>query len=308
MPVLGVELAPRICSKELPFQLWDPSSRRHRVSHRRADCPGREAASPPRCDDREMARGRLQLLALTATIWTVGCGGDAVTHREATPDAKPDARGTPGDASNADVPTKPPVPTDATVSSGRADSSSSGDANSTTSADANDGSIADANPDLCTAVPTRDPDAGTCLGIYYATVAQLVFWVEDRSAADGGSRITLAKDDVVRAGGHTYGYFGNSLITSGSRVEIHLDVDGVRDALSFGLYGCAPKTGNSTWDYPATLTRTCSGCASTSTGRHYSVDESRVDGGGMIYTFDADEPARSCGAGFDLLSFTTRPV
>jgi hypothetical protein len=120
-------------------------------------------------------------------------------------------------------------------------------------------------PVLCTTTPARDLDAGMCLGIYYATVARLVLWVEDRFAADGGPGVTLAKGDTARVGGHTYGYSGNSLITSGSRVEIHLDVDGVRDSVSFELQGCAPKVGSRTWDYPATLTRTtCSGCAPTS--------------------------------------------
>jgi hypothetical protein len=183
------------------------------------------------------------------------------------------------------------------------------DASETTSIDGNESSrIADAMPVLCTTTSTRDLDAGMCLGIYYATVARLVFWVEDRSAADGGSRVTLAKGDTARVGGHTYGYSGNSLITSGSRVEIHLDVDGARDSLSFELQGCAPKTGSGTWDYPATLTRTtCSGCAPMSIGRHYSVVEDRADGG-MVYVVNADEPARSCGAGVDLLSFTTWPL
>jgi hypothetical protein len=183
------------------------------------------------------------------------------------------------------------------------------DASESVSTDANDNSrIADATPVLCATTPARDLDAGTCLGIYYATVAQLVLWVEDRSAAGGGSRVVLAKGATVRVGEHTYGYSGNSLITSGSRVELHLDVDGARDSLSFELQGCAPKTGGQTWDYPATLTRTtCSGCVPTSIARHYSVVENREDGG-MVYVFDADEPARSCGAGIDLLSFTTWPL
>jgi hypothetical protein len=37
------------------------------------------------------------------------------------------------------------------------------------------------------------------------------------------------------------------------------------------------------------------------------VAETREDGG-MVYVFNADEPARSCGAGVDLLSFTTWPL
>ena len=256
-----------------------------------------------------MVGGRFGLLAVTATIWAVGCSADAVIHREAGPGGTADARATPIDAGNTGIPTKPPAPVDARVSSPDADSSASVDANSTVSVDANDEvPIADAEPASCTVAPAHDLDAGTCLGIYYATVAQLVLWVEDRSAADGGSRVTLAKGDTIRVGGHAYGYSGNSLITSGSGVEIHLDVDGVRDSLSFDLHGCAPKIGDRTWDYPANLTRTtCSGCAPTITGRHYSVVEMRVDGG-MVYTFVADLPARSCGAGFDLLSFTTWPV
>jgi hypothetical protein len=251
----------------------------------------------------------LRLLALPAAVWTVGCGGDAVARYDPGPSSVADARVDRADARNHESPGERPSSIDASVPAEHSNSTISVDASAITLTDANDGArAADAAPASCTTTPARDVDAGTCLGIYYATVAQLVLWVEDRSAADGGSRVTLAKGDPIRVGGHSYSYSGNSLITSGSGVEVHLDVDGVRDSLSFELQGCAPKTGSRTWDYPATLIRTtCPTCTPTRIGRHYSVVETRTDGG-MVYVFNADEPARSCGAGVDLLSFTTWPL
>jgi hypothetical protein len=182
------------------------------------------------------------------------------------------------------------------------------DAKSTTSVDARDPlPSGDAGSVACGAQAPSNLDAGACLRIYYATIAELVLWVEDSSVAGGSARVRLGEGDEVRAGAHTYGYSGNSLITSGSRVELHIDVDGVVNAMGFVLQGCAPKTGNRAWDFPAAFTRRpCLACSPTSSGRHYSVVESGAEGG-VVYTFTADEPARSCGAGVDLLSFTTLP-
>ena len=168
---------------------------------------------------------------------------------------------------------------------------------------------ADGAPGWCVPPSTIVPDldAGKCLGIYYATVAHLVLWIDDVSAPGGGARVTLTKDETKTVGSHSYSYAGNSLITSGSAVDIHLDVDGQKDSLEFYLSGCAPTTGLRAWDYPATLTRTiCAGCAPTSIARHYAVVQNAADGG-LDYAFSADEPPRSCGAGVDLLEFTTWP-
>jgi hypothetical protein len=38
-----------------------------------------------------------------------------------------------------------------------------------------------------------DVDAGKCLGIYYATVAHVVLWIDDVSVPGGGARVTLTK-------------------------------------------------------------------------------------------------------------------
>lgn len=162
---------------------------------------------------------------------------------------------------------------------------------------------------LCVPPPSAIPsaDAGTCLGIYYATVARLEVWIDDASLPGGGARAWLSRGDTRTIGGHAYGYSGHSLITSGSRVDLFLDVDGRKDAIEIHLGGCAPEVGPRAWDYPATFSRSpCAGCAPASIGRHYAVAERPVDGG-LDYTFTADEPPRTCGAGIDLLGFSTWP-
>jgi hypothetical protein len=174
--------------------------------------------------------------------------------------------------------------------------------------DVEDGA-ADGSDGLCAPPSSTAPgaDAGKCLGIFYATVARVVLWVRDASAPGGGTRLTMATGESKAVGSHTYGYSGNSLITSGSAVDIHLDVDGQKDSLELFLSGCAPATGFRTWDYPATLTRTtCLSCAPTSIARHYSVVQDAADGE-LDYTFTADDPPRTCGAGVDMLEFTTWP-
>jgi hypothetical protein len=179
--------------------------RRHKLSHLRGCLSVPRAARSPRCDDREMAGGRFSLLALSAMVWTVGCGGDAVARHAPGPSSVADARADRTDAHNNEHPIGRPTPIEAGVPIDHADATISVDASETTSIDANDSSwIADAMPVLCTTTPARDLDAGMCLGIYYATVARLVLWVEDRSAADGGSRVTLAR---------TEGWFMSSMPT-----------------------------------------------------------------------------------------------
>jgi hypothetical protein len=175
--------------------------------------------------------------------------------------------------------------------------------------DAADASI-DGAVALCSTqvAPSSGTDAGPCLAIYYATVERLTLWIDDATAPGGGSRVALGFEQSQRVGAHTYGYSGNSLITSGSAVDIHLDVDSQPNAMDLSLGGeCAPQVAPYEWDHWTSLTRTtCLGCPPTSSRRRYDVVRSEGDGG-LVYTFTADEPPRTCGAGVDLLSFTTWP-
>jgi hypothetical protein len=163
---------------------------------------------------------------------------------------------------------------------------------------------------LCEPPPSDapGPDAGRCLGIYYATVEHMDLWIADAAAPGGGVRVTLSVGDTETVGGHVYGFSGNSLITSGSRLDLFIDVDGRKDAIEMHLGGCAPEVGAETWDYPATFSRSpCPGCVPTSIGRHYTVAQTWLEGGSRyFYTFTADDPPRTCGAGIDLLGFATR--
>jgi hypothetical protein len=246
-----------------------------------------------------LASGGRFLAALVSAL-AVGCGG-ASTGRIGVSDWSGDASADTGDHG----------------AGGRFGSNDAGraqqDAATTSPMDAsrphgNDATV-DRAAGLC-APPSSvipDIDAGKCLGIFFAAVAHLVLFIDDASAPGGGTRITLVIGETKAAGGHTYGYSGNSLITSGSAVDIHLDVDGRKDSLELFLTGCAPTTGVRAWDYPATLIRTtCAGCAPTSIARHYAVVQSAADGG-LDYVFTADEPPRTCGASVDLLEFTTWP-
>jgi hypothetical protein len=238
-----------------------------------------------------------RVVAAFSSILAAGCGGTG-TGRTGVADRVGDAQTNDGAGGRLG-------PGDAGAISSRADATTIVDA----AKGRDTGTSADGSPDLCApgASVGSPVDAGKCLGIFYATVARLVLWVDDGSAPGQGSRVTLAQGETKTSFGHTYRYSGNSLITSGSKVEIYLDVDGHGDALRLDLTGCAAQTGPRSWDYPATLGRAlCAGCNPTSIPRHYAVLQAPVDGG-MQYTFTADEPPRTCGAGVDLLSFVTFP-
>jgi hypothetical protein len=90
--------------------------------------------------------------------------------------------------------------------------------------------------------------------------------------------------------------------------DLYVARDGQAKWTGFHLEGWPLFHGGGVWEWPATLTVSRAGVAAPAVvGRHYTISRAAPTcpgGSSASYTFTAEEPARACAFGVDLLSIT----
>jgi hypothetical protein len=172
-------------------------------------------------------------------------------------------------------------------------------------AKADDGGV-DGSETACPSAPVLPPTSPTCTALpYNAASESYVVWVSDSNAPGGGHRVPLGNNQSAAVGGHTYTNLGAGLVGGGGHGvygDASFDVDGVANALTFHLEGCAVPVATDTWELAAAVTRLaplCSRCPEV-IARRYSIRHTGSGASGR-YTFDAEGPPQGCAAGADLL-------
>jgi hypothetical protein len=161
----------------------------------------------------------------------------------------------------------------------------------------------------CDPPPEFAPDAPCACLSFGAAAESYEIWIDDPNAQAGGYRIDLPLDAATTVGGHSYANRGagsTSCTAAGLVGDAIIEVDAPSTELRFHFEGCVVPTGEATWDFRASLTRTnplCPRCEPARVGRHYSIVYEPRDAAKGTYVFTADEPPRPCGAGADLLKF-----
>jgi hypothetical protein len=191
---------------------------------------------------------------------------------------------------------------------GRADSGGTVDTGGTIGAGgvrAGDAMV-DSKETSCLPPPNLPPTGPACASLPYNDASEsYTIWIADSSAPAGGHTITLATNQAVTVGGHTYKNAGAGLVGGGAHGiygDAWFDVDGVANALGFHFEGCAAPASTDTWELVAAVTRSgpsCTSCPESIT-RRYSIRLTGSDASER-YTFDAEGPPQSCGLGADLL-------
>jgi len=173
-----------------------------------------------------------------------------------------------------------------------------------------DGGVRCGSSSLC---DPPHPDGGVCNSVPPTNAATTSFtiWVDDSTAPGGGWRVTLAASTPVTAGGHSYQDMGEGLVgTGGNGIfgDLYVARDGQAKWTGFHLEGWPLFHGGGVWEWPATLTVSRAGVAAPAVvGRHYTISRAAPTcpgGNSATYTFAAEEPARACAFGVDLLSIT----
>lgn len=156
------------------------------------------------------------------------------------------------------------------------------------------------------------PDGGDCYSVppYNAATTASAIWVDDPVAPGGGYRIAFTIGKPVTVGGHTYMDTGNGLVGGGGNGvfgDAEIARDGDTKWTTFHFEGPALYRGAGVWDFEATMTITRTGAPRpTVIGRRYAITRTgdACGSGNGTYTFAAEEPARACAFGVDLLSLT----
>ena len=165
---------------------------------------------------------------------------------------------------------------------------------------------ADSGQPTCLPPPTLPPTSPTCTALpYNAASESYTLWIADPSAPGGGQALSLATNQAMTVGGHTYKNTGAGLVGGGVHGvygDAWFDVDGVANALGFHFEGCAVAVATDTWEMVAAVTRSgpsCLICPET-IERHYTIRHTGSGSAGR-YTFDAEGSPQGCGPGADLL-------